>query len=161
MHLNYLKSILRYDQDTGLWFWIVNKGTRARIGNVAGKLDVNGYIVIGIDSSKYYAHILAWFYMTGEWPKNEIDHKNTIRDNNEWTNLREATTRQNQHNRNPQANSLLGVKGVTFREGKYEARLMHDGKYLYLGRYDTLEKAEAAYRNKAIEIHKEFKHHLT
>jgi hypothetical protein len=53
--------------------------------------------------------------MTGDWPENDLDHKDTIRTSNVWTNLRPATRGQNRCNTKAGKNNTLGIKGVTLR----------------------------------------------
>src|SRR5215467_12123212 len=48
---------------------------------------------------KYYAHILAWLWMTGEWPREEIDHIHNDPTDNRWKELREATHTENNRNK--------------------------------------------------------------
>src|SRR5690349_15052213 len=93
----YLKEILHYDPETGVFIWYTSRG-HCKAGNVAGSLNL-GYILIGICNFKYQAHRLAWLYMTGEWPTFEIDHKNGVSSDNRWENLREATRIINGQNR--------------------------------------------------------------
>lgn len=93
----YLKSILHYDPETGILSWKVDR-RRVKIGQIAGYLCL-GYVAIGIDGKLYKGHRLAWLYMTGEWPKDEIDHINRTKHDNRWVNLREATKEQNCDNR--------------------------------------------------------------
>ncbi len=86
-----LKAVLHYDPETGIF---------TRYGhNKCGSKTYQGYIGIGIKRKTYYAHRLAWLYMTGVWPSKEIDHKNRIRDDNRWVNLREATRSMQSRNR--------------------------------------------------------------
>ena len=73
-----LKELLSYDPATGIFAWKTRRNQLSDIGQRAGTIHVCGYRVIRIDESGYQAGRLAWFYMTGQWPKSEIDHKNRI-----------------------------------------------------------------------------------
>jgi citrate synthase len=87
----YLKSILYYSENTGNFIWRVRKSNRTNIGDVAGKLSFCGYVVIKIDGKEYKAHRLAWLYVHGNHPENQIDHANRNREDNRIKNIREAT----------------------------------------------------------------------
>jgi len=89
-----LKRLLIYDPRTGVFRWRINASARQRKGEVAGH-PRTGYIYIGIDYMIYGAHRLAFLYMTGMWPKEEIGHENDIRNDNRWRNLSEMTHKQN------------------------------------------------------------------
>lgn len=155
--LEKLKQILRYDPISGLWIYLKSRG-RCKAGSIAGTLATNGYILIYIDGIPYMAHRLAWFYMTGEWPKEEIDHKNNIRDSNEWENLREATRVENIANSPKFSTNNSGYKGVYYHNGKYEAAITFNNERLYLGSFDTPQKASEAYIAKSKELNGEFVH---
>lgn len=86
-----LKSLINYNPATGEF-------SRAGYAK-CGTLTYQGYVSIQVAGKRYYAHRLAWFYMTGVWPENEIDHKNRVRDDNRWENLREATRSIQMRNR--------------------------------------------------------------
>ena len=101
-----LRELLSYDPATGKFLWRVGRQCM-RAGAVAGATEVQGYRVIKIDGKIYKAHRLAWLYVTGEWPPEEIDHKNTDPQDNVWSNLRLATHSQNQAN----AKSLVFLSG--------------------------------------------------
>ncbi len=95
------------------------------------------------------AHQVVWAIVTGEWPGREIDHKNTIRSDNRFDNLRQATATENQRNKRFYGNTA-GFKGVyknnpAYPNSTYRATIMVDGKYQYLGTFKTAEDAHAAY----------------
>lgn len=139
----YLKSILEYNLETGKFIWLVKTSNRVKIGMYAGTLRNNGYLKININGQLYYAHRLAWLYMTGKWPENHIDHKDGIKDNNKWENLREATYSQN--NKNRAAYGKVDKNIYPYR-GRFAVRVC-------LGTYNTKEEA-IAIRDKFL---KEFK----
>ena len=85
-----LKSLLHYDPETGLFTWIAPLSNRVQVGDVCSTVAPIGYILIGVRGQKLYAHRLAWLYMTGEWPENQIDHINCVKTDNRWANLREV-----------------------------------------------------------------------
>lgn len=153
-----LRELLHYDPVTGIFTWKVRVSQRMRAGSKAGTLSTKGYIVIGIAGKFYRAHRLAWLYMTGEWPEHEVDHRIGVRDDNRWSELREATQAQNMQNRPALNSSSTGVKGVVWRDRqkKYQARLTVSGKRISLGYFHALEDASAAYAAAAREHHGEF-----
>jgi len=125
-------------------------------GDGLGWIDDIGYVRFYVEGSYYRAHNIAWLLMTGIWT--QIDHKDGIRINNKFENLREADKSQNGANRGPTVTNLLGVKGVSvcMRTGKFRADIRKLGKSYNLGRYKTLEEAKAAYDRKALELFGEF-----
>lgn len=71
-----LKALVRYDPDTGCFHHLVAR-KNVSVGDVAGGLDMEGYVRLRLNGRRYKAHRLAIFYMTGKWPK-AVDHKNKI-----------------------------------------------------------------------------------
>ena len=140
-----LKAILRYDPETGEFWWRVSR-KGIRLGRPAGRV-TGRYRQIGIDGRHYYAHRLAWLYMTGEWPSDDIDHIDGDRLNNRFSNLREASRAQNMANGRTPATNTSGFKGVSFdrQRGRWQAFIKIDGKTKNLGRFKTPEDAHAAY----------------
>lgn len=141
-----LKELLHYCPVTGVFTWIVAR-QRARCGDAAGRINHDGYRQIGIDGKRYSTHRLAWLYMTGEWPERQIDHRNGVRDDNRWSNLREATNAENGQNRGVRSNSTSGFMGVTWSKklGMWQAQIGIAGRVKYLGYFTTQEDAHAAY----------------
>jgi len=67
----------------------------ARAGDMAGTVHSTGYVRISIDGGKYTAHHLAWLYVHGLWPSDQIEHINRKRSDNRLVNLKERrATRQ-------------------------------------------------------------------
>jgi hypothetical protein len=94
--------------------------------------------------------------MTGEWPENEIDHRNREKDDNRWSNLRPANRSQNCANEKMNCRNLSGLKGVSVERGRYRAKIVINGKIHRLGSHRTPEDAHAAYAVKAVELFGEF-----
>lgn len=152
-----LKEVLLYDPLTGIFKWRIKIGNRLP-GNIAGCKHNRGYLTIKIDGRANLAHRLAWLYMTGAWPKNDIDHRDTNRSNNVFDNLREATGAQNCFNRSRRSDNSSGIKGVTFhrRLKKYQTYICKNGHQFHLGYHDTLSKAASAYAEAANRLFGEF-----
>lgn len=140
---DYLKKILHYDPDTGEFTWTDRKKNINR--PEAGSSDSKGYEIIMINQKNYRAHRLAWLYMYGVMPKNQIDHINHVPYDNRVSNLREVTNQENQRNRRYSGNSS-GVIGVCFDKArsKWKPHIKVDGTLINLGRFDKLEDAVKA-----------------
>lgn len=67
--------------------------------------------------------------------------------------LRLATNKQNQENLSgPHQDSSSGVRGVSWEKGRWRACVVHDGHKINVGRFVTLDEAEAAVRAKRLEL---------
>lgn len=152
-----LEELLRYEPETGYFFWV--SGQLA--GSRAGTLTSQGYIRIKIRQKLYRAHRLAWLIVHGSMPSIEIDHRNGVRSDNRIANLRLATGEQNRLNRCLNANSSSGFKGVReakdkVRPAPFRAVISHRNKKINLGYFLTAEEAHEAYCKAARELHGEF-----
>ena len=142
---DYLRSILAYDADTGVFTRLVSVSSRAKVGDVAG-CKSNGYIVIRVFGKSRYAHRLAWLYVYGQWPAGDIDHIDGCGTNNRIANLRDVTHSTNMQNLiQATIRNTNGFLGVMRSRKQWEARILVDGKRRYLGQFDTPELAHAAY----------------
>jgi hypothetical protein len=155
-----LRQLLRYDPETGVFRWRVARGCR-KAGSKAGTTKVGrdqGYLEIRINQCDYRAARLAWLYMTGEWPPHTVDHRDTDRGNNRWRNLRLATSSQNNCNQRTRRDNTSGFKGVSYarNEGKYQARIWHNGRQHSLGYFKYAVQGAWAYRRAALKLHGEF-----
>ena len=80
---------------------------------------------------------MIWFYHYGVWPTSKIDHRNTVKSDNDIDNLREATNQQNSFNTKSRKNSTSKYKGVYWckRDKKWISAFMVDGKASSVGRF--------------------------
>lgn len=150
-----LRELLRYDQYTGEFVRLVDR-QRYRAGTIAGSFDARGYLCIGLDGKTYKSHRLAWLYMTGAWPEQEIDHIDGDRSNNRFDNLRPATHEQNARNQKLRADNIARLKGVRLNGATWQARIRIAGRTVSIGEFDSPEMAHGAYVAKAQEIFGEF-----
>lgn len=145
-----LCQVLRYDMATGEFRWLEKRG-RMRPGDLAGAINSDGYLVIRIDYVLYYAHRLAWFFVTGRMPERDIDHENLDPSDNRIWNLREATDSQNQANQIVDKTNTSGRKGVSWNREKrrWEVRIQVNKKQQFLGYFHDLDAAGRAYAQAA------------
>ena len=146
MNQEILKRNLHYDPETGEFYW-------RRSGKLAGRLGNRGYVLIKLNCVEYIAQRLAFLYMTGRWPE-YAEHRNGIRNDNRWVNLREATKSGDQANRDYGPNRGVEIRGNSFR-----ARIKVNGDTVQLGSYGTIEEARLAYREAADLYFGEFAFH--
>lgn len=143
-----LKRLFHYDPETGLWTRLVkiHPGQTA-VGKPIGAVHRHGYVHFSIGARKYLGHRLAWFYMTGQWPTKNIDHKDGNPANNRWENLREATQEQNTWNARTPKNNKTGLKGVYWckKDECYIANIKRKNKSSYLGRSECPAVAHFLY----------------
>lgn len=146
-----LRELLDYDPETGLFHWRVDRGMNKCAGKQAGyvkrdnKTEGLAYIRIEVDQREHGAHRLAWLWMTGEWPKNEVDHIDRNSTNNRWSNLRDVTRSINKRNCNPHNGRTM--KGVYPNGRGYQACVRINKKLVYGGTFDTPEAAFVAANN--------------
>ena len=134
-----LRELLHYDPET------VRVALCVRVGDEAGGVHkTSGYRRIRVDGRTYQAHRLAWLYMTGAWPKDQIDHINGAEADNRWCNLRPAENSRNRANSVVQSNSNSGLKGVCKSGRKWRAYITAGGKMRYQGRFNDPEEAALA-----------------
>lgn len=146
------KELLNYDPLTGIFTWKHDKRCgqkHGRIhvyaGDVAGCMKENGYLCIRLDKRLYLSHRLAWLWMTGAWPVNFIDHKNGVRHDLRFDNLRDVTRAVNMQNlRTRKGGNLIGAYWREDRQ-KWTSQIKADGTLRYIGIFDTEQEAHEAY----------------
>jgi hypothetical protein len=149
-----MRNKLRYDPETGDFFWLIDS-PRTKIGQKAGWPNDSGYRLISVNGRKYRAHHLAWYFIYGVFPTNQLDHINGIRDDNRISNLREATDAQNRQNMAKRSDNKSGYIGVYWAAwaNKWRAEIAANGVKRKLGYFNTIDDAVTAYLAAKAKIH--------
>lgn len=156
---NEVRAVIEYDPKTGLFRRIRHLGGKRNTEWFGGSPH-SGYRRVQVCGQQHLSHRVAWLLMTGSWPEFEIDHIDGHKANNRWANLRRATRfLNNQNMRKARAGNPTGVLGVSYDArfvDPYVARICHNRQRVYLGRFATLEEAEAAYLKAKRKLHQGF-----
>lgn len=154
-----LRRLFKYEPDTGNFVRLVAMGRKAETGAIAGSKALRGNWRISIRKHQYAAHRLAWLYITGEWPKDEIDHIDGNPLNNRFANLREANSGENKQNRRvarkDNSHGFIGVylHGKSRGSALWRARIQLEGKQRHIGVFGSAEAAHAAYLDAKRKLH--------
>lgn len=145
-----VRSHFKYNKETGDLKW------RKITSNAASKNKIScvgssGYIIVGFKGRRYLAHRLIWLYAHGVMPDGEIDHINRNRQDNRISNLRDATSSENNLNRDILSNNTSGTIGVSWHKAscKWGAKLARNGVVKWLGLFESKDLAIQA-REKAV-----------
>ena len=141
-----------YNSTTGLLTRKI-KTVGNSIGDTAGHINAEGYVVVKYHSKAFKAHRLAWLLTYKQWPKGVIDHIDGNKSNNAILNLRDVSNSTNSLNTSLVSKNKSGYKGVTFHHNKWRSRIMVDGVSIIIGSFNTPEEASSAYE----AFKKEFK----
>lgn len=124
-----LKECLRYDEETGLLYWIEVRQRRklnepagtVRRKKTYGHQRESAYRYIGVDGGIYAAHRLAWIWNFGDIPVGmQIDHQDGDGLNNRIANLRLVTPAEQARNMARPTTNTSGYTGVQIsRDRKY------------------------------------------
>ena len=154
------RQLFDYDPESGELRSRVKRG-KIRPGDRVGTERPDGRRQVRVDYVLYLEHHIIWLLVSGEWPEDQIDHRDLARANNSQGNLRECSNGPNNSNRRVRRDSISRIKGVRFdaRRGRWEANITKDLRRFFLGFFDTAEAASSAYRDAANRLHGEFARH--
>ncbi|MEG3175800.1 HNH endonuclease [Sphingomonas sp. RB3P16] len=172
LELDVLRDLFTCDPEAGTVTWKPRNPVCYRVatwnkrfsGQVAGRRMAKGYIqiVVTVEGVRHYiqVHRLIWALTFGEWVpvEFEIDHRNTVRDDNRIKNLRVCLPVENAKNRALYKNNSSGFKGVSWvaRYGKWGVQIHINGGSKFKGYFDSPADAAAAYDQAALENFREF-----
>lgn len=114
-------------------------------GEIVGSINKDGYIGVYLYGRALLAHRIIFSLVTNREPM-IVDHINGIRTDNSWINLREVDASGNARNRRIGRNNTSGHFGVTKsrHSNKWQAQIRAGEKFVYLGRFESLEDAAKA-----------------
>jgi hypothetical protein len=136
--LEYLKEQVRYEEDTGLFFWLVRKRGRQTDKPVGSRTGVHGTNRITIDGVSYSASKLAWFYMTGVWIE-YIGYRDFNPINLKWENLEELNEVEQSVRIKVQSPNSNGIRAIAknYSTGRWFLQNWNHGKVVKGPYFDT------------------------
>lgn len=136
-----LRELLHYNPKTGKFRHL--KGGRNKWRSTVGYVAKDGYVRIYFERKQYLGHRLAWLWMTGQWPKQDIDHRNRRRADNRWCNLRNVTRSENCKNNKLQGRAGVSLdKSVPERASRWKVYIWRKNVgHIHIGRYATRKAA--------------------
>lgn len=143
-----LKRLFIYDKKTGYFTRRVTQHAQAPAGSLFGWLHHKGYLVGKVHGQYFALHRLAFLYVVGEMPV-EVDHRNGVKNDNRWKNLRPANREFNTQNsvRAMRTNKSTGLLGAypSPGTGRFKAVLRISKMNIYMGTFNSAERAHAEY----------------
>ena len=107
-------------------------------------LQPDGYARISYEGELVMVHRLAYVLQHGESPP-MVDHTCFVHNCFAVEHLRGVTRKQNgEHRQGANRQSGTGVRGVSFRYGKYQAHVRHHGRLHHVGTFADLKSAREA-----------------
>lgn len=155
-----LREICTYDPETGVFSGIIDRGRRYKAGDRFGNIDKKGYLQVTIDGRCYHLHRLAWLYVYGRMPENQIDHRNGITGDNRIENLRIATRSEQNYNQR-RKDGVTGWKNVfkVKATGNYKVVVRAGGIVRVNKTFNNIEDAILAAKKAREEHHGDFARH--
>lgn len=136
-----LKKVLDYDPETGLF----KRKKRKTHSKGCGGVNTYGTITIYVEGGQYFAHRLAFLYMEGYFPEDDVIHINGEKTDNRWCNLKTVAHSCAVVFHGRKYTNKSGVTGVNKHKcGKWAARIIHKDKANFLGLFTEFKDAVKA-----------------
>lgn len=113
-----------------------------------------GYVERSEVKNGKHTHYKLHRVVMGAKSGQQVDHINGNKADNRIANLRFCTRSGNSANSKLRKDNKVGYKGVyrQARNKKFEVKIMHHQKAIYLSRFDSPEEAAMAYDNAALTL---------
>lgn len=150
MNIEKMQNFIDYDPSTGRMIWKKVLGNRTKPGSICGgNIDGKGYGRVCFEGKQYRAHRVAWALHYGKEPMGVIDHINGDKLDNRISNLRDVTQQENVFNSKLGKNNSSRITGVVWHKKaeKWCAQIMVNRKQIYLGLFESKNKAIKARKN--------------
>ena len=128
-------------------------------GRIFKQSNSNGYKIIKFNKKIHRVHILvAKAFIPNPENKPFVDHIDTDRAHNNFSNLRWATNNENLCNVSISKSNTSGIKGLSWHKkaNKWEVQITHKGKKYHLGLFTDKNEAIRVRQLKANELFGEF-----
>ena len=141
-----VKKLFYYDAASGMLIWRNGNGRNVKPWQQAKALNGNGYFTVKIQNKNYPVHRIIWLYVNGNFPSQEIDHKNRIRNDNRLCNLRAVSRIDNCQNISLPRHNKSGHIGVSWfkKQKSWTVYVKVNKKNKWLGYYKNLDDAVVA-----------------
>jgi len=154
------RSEISYEYATKLFtyvdgdlIWKINKGRRAKAGDIAGNVHPNGRSQVQIDGKLYGVHRII-FLLHNKYLPELVDHIDLNKRNNSIENLRDFTSQGNNRNVGIRKDNTSGVKGISWHKqhGKWVSRITVNKKLINLGIFRDFDEAVLIRWKKEVEL---------
>ncbi len=148
-------QLVDYNPETGVmtWKWredVPNWWNKKYAGKECGRVTNRGYRQLGYtplgrNTQRLLTHRLAWYIVHNVLPKDQIDHIDGQKTNNQIKNLRDVSGSLNMRNQKMSRANTSGVVGVYWHKarGKWRGKVSVNNKKIHIGTFDNISEAEA------------------
>lgn len=136
-----------FEYRDGLLIRKVKVANVSKVGEVAGRVDKFGYVILKYRQKAYRCHRVVWEMHNGAIPKGMyIDHINQNRSDNRIENLMLVSNKENSNNRSLSSRNKSGINGVSWckRENRWLVQAREFGETVFICYKDTIEEAALA-----------------
>ena len=141
-----VRKLFHYDAESGMLLWRNGNGRNVKPWQEAKAPNGNGYFSVKIENKNYPVHRIIWLYVYGSFPKQDIDHKNRIRNDNRLCNLRSVSRTDNCQNISLPSHNKSGHIGVSWfkKHNCWTVYVKVNKKNKWLGYFKNLDDAVVA-----------------